>query len=432
MTAKQVYELRDSEDQDAYEAAAKQFGGYVYRVPERNLNALRNEIEKINKRARKINVPEVELVLTGEQDVIEWETPSGLNGKMVKQSRTYEFITIKGETPVVAGFEFAATLQHEDGDVIVRRMPFFNADVDLSAYYHADPSNCDHCGLDRRRKDTFVVYNAETGETKQVGRQCIKDFLGFNDPERVAKFAEYLRDRLDSFGSDDYDDEDGWSGPRGEQGWETDWFLANVEQMIRNHGWISKGSAGWDQEPTSSEAFYNMVNYGEYGKYDRKPLFEEVEQDSIDFAKPVLEWARGEFTKDGNEFEHNMAVALKSDYVTRRTKGLVAYAVQAYRKHLSIEAEKKAAANDLNEHVGTVGQRQTFESLTVTDERYIEGNYGTTTLYTLKDTEGRTYKWFASNDILTVGDTYNLTATIKKHDEFRGVNQTVLTRAKVS
>jgi hypothetical protein len=85
----------------------------------------------------------------------------------------FEYVIVKGETPRVAGFEFLATLEHEEGGTIIRRMPRFGEDaekgdgIDLSAYREACP-RCDHCGLERHRKDTYLVRNAETAEIKQV------------------------------------------------------------------------------------------------------------------------------------------------------------------------------------------------------------------------------------------------------------------------
>src|SRR3972149_3916096 len=50
---------------------------------------------------------------------------------------------------------------------------------------------CDHCGLIRKRNETFVVRH-EDGTLKQIGRQCIADFLGHKGPEGMLAAAEYL------------------------------------------------------------------------------------------------------------------------------------------------------------------------------------------------------------------------------------------------
>lgn len=42
------------------------------------------------------------------------------------------------------------------------------------------PGECDHCHTVRPRSSVLIVRNEDTKETKQVGRSCVKDFLGWN------------------------------------------------------------------------------------------------------------------------------------------------------------------------------------------------------------------------------------------------------------
>jgi len=49
----------------------------------------------------------------------------------------------------------------------------------------------------------------------------------------------------------------------------------------------------------------------------------------------------------------------------------------------------------------------------------------------LIDLSGNHLTWFASGSDMEVGNTYKLLGTIKKHDEYNGVKQTILTRCKV-
>lgn len=60
-----------------------------------------------------------------------------------------------------------------------------------------------------------------------------------------------------------------------------------------------------------------------------------------------------------------------------------------------------------------------------------EGMYGYTTVYTFTS-ENYVFVWMTTKALnLTVGDTVDLTGTIKKFDEYMGVNQTHLTRCVV-
>lgn len=52
------------------------------------------------------------------------------------------------------------------------------------------PSNdcCEHCGKKYPRVQSFVVLNQETGEFKQVGKGCLKQFLGINPASYITMF----------------------------------------------------------------------------------------------------------------------------------------------------------------------------------------------------------------------------------------------------
>lgn len=52
------------------------------------------------------------------------------------------------------------------------------------------PSNdcCEHCGKKYPRVQSFVVHNQETGEFKQVGKGCLKQFLGINPASYITMF----------------------------------------------------------------------------------------------------------------------------------------------------------------------------------------------------------------------------------------------------
>ena len=61
----------------------------------------------------------------------------------------------------------------------------------------------------------------------------------------------------------------------------------------------------------------------------------------------------------------------------------------------------------------------------------IEGIYGLTLIHRLEDLSGNKAVWFSSGNGLDTGKTYQIKATVKKHGDYNGANQTVLTRCKV-
>lgn len=88
----------------------------------------------------------------------------------------------------------------------------------------------------------------------------------------------------------------------------------------------------------------------------------------------------------------------------------------------------RAAQDGTSAYVGEIKDRIEFEA-TVEFTKEIEGYYGTTTIIKLRDLEGNVFTWFASgwHDVGR-GDRVSIKGTVKKHDEYQGTKQTVLSR----
>lgn len=83
-------------------------------------------------------------------------------------------------------------------------------------------------------------------------------------------------------------------------------------------------------------------------------------------------------------------------------------------------------------HVGAVKERIEFSGV-VEFETEREGYYGTTHVIKFRDDSGNVLTWFASGlQDVARGDMVRVVGTVKKHDEYRGVRQTVLTRCRYS
>ena len=104
--------------------------------------------------------------------------------------------------------------------------------------------------------------------------------------------------------------------------------------------------------------------------------------------------------------------------------------VNYYEKTKAIvdKAFKDAAGPSLSEFVGEVGQRLRNLTAIYESTRGFSGAYGWTNIHTFKIGED-VLVWFTAKDLdLELGATVDLTGTIKKHEEFRGVKTTQLSR----
>jgi len=249
-------------------------GNVLFRIPASNLGFLNQEMTSLNKRAARLGTAPIVVTelerYTKRERVPAWTLGNGEVVDWKTIGRNYAIVGIKGETPRLNGWQFAATVVHAENGNTIRRMPSFDLEADLTAYRTADASNCDHCGLDRRRTDTFVVFNADEDKTMQVGRQCLKDFLGYNDPMAVARHLERILTFMNKIESE----EEGGYGQRGPAMESTEFYLSHVAGTIREYGWVSKANANdYDKIATSVQAFWNIQDYGKKDQMGRDIYF---------------------------------------------------------------------------------------------------------------------------------------------------------------
>ncbi len=86
-------------------------------------------------------------------------------------------VTITGEPPRYAGWRFVAAVDAVEGGTILRYPPGAPAEVPNDQIRAGE---CDHCHTTRARRSTVLVAHEDTGQLLQVGRSCLKDFLGHN------------------------------------------------------------------------------------------------------------------------------------------------------------------------------------------------------------------------------------------------------------
>ncbi len=405
----------------------------IYEVPNWNLSILKTEIKKINKRANKIGCPELKIT---EHGITHRVHPSdaekiahGIKYLDDCVKIKYHKISIEGEPPKFAGWTFLGTLDHWtiDGAVLVKTVPSHTIP---KQYYEATPE-CGHCNKIRRRKDTFVLQN-ESGEYKQVGRMCLKDFLG-HDPSRIALHLTRIFELVDELESDYY----GGGGGHIVYSYDLERVLALTTAIIRTCSWVARSAAKKVGTTSTAEHVMSILNPPKTPdrsyKAFRKEVYEnhDTEKD-VNEAKKAITWVEDQETT--NEYMHNIKAIAKAGVVNWKTVGYACSIIAAYQR-----AEERLRLKEIerktrkNEWVGTEKERLEI-TVKVTGVQYIDGYYGTTTLHKMVDEKGRTIVWFASgskkND-LEAGKKYRITATIKKHDEYNDWKQTIVNRAKI-
>lgn len=386
----------------------------TYEIPAENFLALDNRIAKIAKRASKLGCGAVGLEVLGERKV-EVKAPGDVN--IVVGYRTVVDVRIVGESPKLGGWTFVATLQHGEDGNIVRTVP--GVTVDTVAYRNAAPA-CDHCKLNRRRNDTFVVVH-EDGRLVQVGRDCIADFFGGQSPDLVAARAQFLIDCAVAC-------EDGESyGGRAVLEADTLAFLAFVACTIRADGWMSRGKARDTNRMASVDIAWTLGAFPSPMVPERDRMH-PTDQDR-ETAVKALEYAREELGAANpttlGDYEYNLRTVIMADTVSARTAGIAGSVLPWFSRRMGDIAERQATA--ASAHVGAVGDKL---SIVVTLERVhsFDSQFGTTHMHKFRDAAGNVVVWKTGSELLDAGKSYRLNGTVKAHDDYKGVKQTVMTR----
>lgn len=396
----------------------------TYRIPEANMGWLMEKLEGLNKKARKCHTTEIQMTVVGEETVTLTNAITGFDRLVV-----YKIVEVTGETPKLNGWTFVARLEKVASTA---NLVFVAPGEALPEIYRSADTWCDHCQTRRTRKDTFVVRNDE-GTYKQVGKTCLRDFLGHQDPMRVANMAEWMATFAASAEEAEEEDFRG-RNPRHENGWSTEQILQLAALCIRKHGWVSQTEA---RNSTEDEPKYATVvnvtgtlsdleSKDERNHRDAMQFVAEMTDGDRETATKTLEWVKG-FEDNLNDYQHNLKTIATVGYVTYKTMGMMVSAVAGYMRQAERELRRATATN---EHIGTVGKREVF-TLTLVAIRQTETAYGLTTIYKFEDVKGNKVVWFSSNDELVQGKTYEIKATVKAHNVFKGTNETAITRGTV-
>jgi hypothetical protein len=402
-------------------------GSQTFAIPSENYGRLCERVAKLERRAQRRGFADVGLVTYG-------RTVNTMSDGRVTTTYT---VGVFGEAPAYHGWQFVATLEHlgEDGN-IVRSVP--NAaitDGELARFRSGAPL-CDHCKLRRNRIDTFVVKELATGVLKQVGRNCLADFLGGQSPEVLAGRAQWLVD-LEALCSGE-----SFGGGGTSDSYTVESFLRVVYAVVKCAGWVSRGQAREDYRRTATadiaihqpqsgcktETGYKC-DYCQLLHSDYRRFYDDAA--SMERVTAAVAWVESlEAQRDSlNDYLHNLYVAMRSGVMTDRQAGIVASVFAAHDKAMGIERERQARPVS-RAHLGTIGKRQGFR-LTVERQREIEGAYGVTTVFSFRDADGNAAVWFASGSWSDMaGETWDIKATVKDHGMYNNEPQTVLTRGK--
>ena len=170
--------LRCADNRQLFEGTGKGNGKAMkYAIYEGNIDRLEKKLKRISNKCKAYGC-DFHYEQTGE-DFRELKDEKG-------NKYTARFVLVEAEgTAIINDWEFIAELEHTENGNIITGV----AGVEVPERYYTSKPMCEHCNSKRFRKNTYIVRNKQTGEFKQVGKSCLKDFTHGMSAEAVTQQA---------------------------------------------------------------------------------------------------------------------------------------------------------------------------------------------------------------------------------------------------
>ena len=395
-----------------------------YSVFEGNMYDLMKKVNKIKNKCKKFGC-DFHFEKVGE----ELKSVKDLDGNIV----VCKFIVVEVEgTAIINDWEFVASVEHtEEGNIFYKAL----TNVEIPERYRDSQSICEHCNSNRTRKDTFIVRNTVTGEFKQVGKSCLKDFtcgLSASTATYFASLKEVFEEAESMTVCCSYR----------EIFFNTVEILKYTAETIRHFGYVKTENRD-NSTKDRMEDFY-MVNHG-MTRWMKDEQIERIKQtmkrvafnpnsnEAKEMVNSALDWIQNQEVR--NDYLHNLKVTTSLEYTTFGKTGLLVSLFPAFNRELELQAKRKQEEEQgkFSEHVGQIGERLEVEVDSVkciTSWESCYNGYTTTTTYVWKivDKRGNVFTWKTSNLLDEEVPPKFIKGTVKEHKVFRETKQTELTR----
>lgn len=400
-----------------------------YRIHEDNIPRLEKKLATIQKKCARYDCP-FEYKQVGE--IFMGYTVQGMLTEKPELFKTdspilrFVLIEVSG-TARVGNWQFIGTIEHAEP---MNRIGLYAQDVEVPREYFTARPSCDHCQTKRARRDTYIVQNVESGEFKQVGRSCMKEYTRGLSAEAAVSWISLFDTLL----------EGETPGTTNNKRYiNTVDVLATAISVVDTFGYVKVRNEYDEYNPDSTKN--NVCAYLTQDKYfleraaKRGMTSPELNEER---AKELIAWALT--NEEDYGYMTNLMSILRCEYCEYKHIGLISSAVASYRRATEKQERAEKARQDRNkvkpsEYIGTIGERLTVE-VTLTKSFSFESNYGyyptTTYIHNFIDDHGNVFIWKTTSSEPREDEIIRLTGTVKEHSEYREVKQTVLTRCKIA
>ena len=322
--------------------------------------------------------------------------------------------------------------------------------------YLLENCKCDKCGkkISRNKYLVFSKVGKEV-ETRDdlvvLGTSCAKEYFPFN----IESYFGFLESAFEELGS--YDEFDGSFGGRASH-------YHTISEVYTATLACTQNLKVYEKEGVTKNNVLGWLKDLKIDKYDYYRDVYPMPSNPIPFDD-VISWVRDTLDKSTEELRSDFEINARSvffktlDDGTREVRneihekymGIAVYAMYSAKQNhdkmvaKKIAEEKRAVENAKVEYYGAVKGK--FELELTFDKIFgFDSAYGYQYIILFHDEENHVFKWSTSKGTYQcwcktngrdgfleyeVGKKYTLKGTIKAHEEYRNVKQTVITRCKV-
>lgn len=423
----------------------------AYMIPEENIENLEKKFASAARKIRKIN-PELEPTMTKSNHTIVLVRkielrPCDCRSESTVKKVPYEARRVELKIPDEAVFAennwaFGGSVEPSG----VEGKNFVNVNLsgkDLgfvvpSKYFTVNPCTCDYCKTNRKRNKTYLVVNQETGEWKQLGKECLKLFVTGIDVDAIATFESFIKEAECA------------ANPGDEFFYNRRFKFVKVADALalacavyRERGYLATRDVAGNSNDLCNKNIVQRKLAQQYG-YDsdflnisnsaRNEIDEITVKTDTAIAKEDTEVAVEMVKRFPDEsYYNNLKVIVENEYIPLNKLGLlvsIPKAIDRYEEEKRRREEKERLAAESN-YLGSVGEKISVNFASGREVACCETQFGLLHIYEFKDTNGNTVVWKSSSS-KDIPESGTVTGTVKAHEEYNGIKQTVILRAKIT
>jgi len=396
-------------------------GPQTFTIPKSHTASLFTIVQKANRR----------LARAGAAERFEYQQEDRIIEDVDNPGSYREVSDIILNTPTISaeGYTFLAVIVKEENGFVVRSA----TNVELDGW-RPDGMLCEHCGTRRSRSKTYLVSTPE-GVNMQVGSSCLQPLLGLTPAGLWALIWDIDLSKLgggSGFGSED-------------TRIPLDYVIAmalGISQMGENYvtrSAVENGYSGLSTTDSVKDALFGTEAKRQAERADQAATAVQLLKDEADAIKDII--AGAQYAAPSTDYQTNMNVIMSSEWVTPRNVGYAVSAVGTWvrNRRAAAVAQQVQANPAASGYVAPEGTKLRGLDVTVTSITNFPGTdymgYPITkSRVNLRDIAGHEIIWWASRvvDEVTEGDNAVITsATVKKHDTYKGTDQTHLNRVRL-